>query len=805
MKINNPISQVIFLVMAVFLVTGFALADQPIVVNEPADGVNMQYIKEPSLSDILPMTTDLSVRLTDLENQVSKLLDISLLEKSYAEIQKNLQYPSTHWEKIKTSKDYKYANVYQLKELIEKQNRSFEETSLSLNNAIQQLDDFRKAWLLEKKRWREWRSLMLKERDLEPLRLSFDHSDNSIDKALNLVLFKLNALLTVQKQTGQIRAQIKLLDYELASWMEGMQRSSLLERSPPMLSSHYIKQLRSELGRALDNGFYKINKLEIDLLVSDSWIVLVQILISGLATLVFYRNRKTLSESNRWRFLATRPVSAGFFIGFTITLVVYYYIGAVTWILFITILGAIAFIRLSTELLEAPWKKHFVYAVATALILTRVLLRIDLPLPLFHLNTVFMALAGLVLCLRWARESVRLKEPGIYFRLLQLTAFFLAILIALELGGKENLADFLFFSLLRLIGFTFVFILFRYLVQGGLEWLFLNSPLKRVTVLQSDIRETIGRMGFFIDVALWSLVLIPAILFIFGVFSSLEDAASGFMNWGIDIGAKRLSIGLMLIIAGIIYGSYFISWILQKLVMDEVLVRRHLERGVRLSIGRLIHYAITFTGYFFVLVLLGFELTQLTIMLSALGVGIGFGLQGLVNNFVSGLILLFEQPIREDDIIELNGNWMEIKKIGLRATIAETYDESDVIIPNADLLSNQVINWTLMNRQVRLIIPVSVAYGSDIPLVIETLIASANTHTKVLKSRKPQVLFLSFGESSLDFELRVWVSADERLQIKSDLHEEINRRFEEAKIEIPFPQRDLHLHGFDETLKIVPS
>jgi small-conductance mechanosensitive channel len=203
------------------------------------------------------------------------------------------------------------------------------------------------------------------------------------------------------------------------------------------------------------------------------------------------------------------------------------------------------------------------------------------------------------------------------------------------------------------------------------------------------------------------------------------------------------------------------------------------------------------------LLALGFEFTKLTIILSALGVGIGFGLQGIVNNFVSGLILLFERPVRAGDYIELDGKWAEVKNIGLRATTAQTFDQADVIIPNADLVSNQVINWTLSNRRVRLIIPVGVAYGSDIELVMKTLLACAKENSGIAGEPPPQVLFQSFGESSLDFELRVWVpNAEDRLTVKSELNQAIERKFRDAKIEIAFPQRDLHLRNVNEPITL---
>ena len=125
--------------------------------------------------------------------------------------------------------------------------------------------------------------------------------------------------------------------------------------------------------------------------------------------------------------------------------------------------------------------------------------------------------------------------------------------------------------------------------------------------------------------------------------------------------------------------------------MDEILARRRVETGVRVSIAKLVHYVLIFVGFVLALLALGFEFTKLTIVLSALGVGIGFGLQGVVNNFVSGLILLFERPVRVGDYIEIGGNWAEIQKIGLRATTVQTFDQADVIVPNADLVTNQVV------------------------------------------------------------------------------------------------------------------
>jgi small-conductance mechanosensitive channel len=419
--------------------------------------------------------------------------------------------------------------------------------------------------------------------------------------------------------------------------------------------------------------------------------------------------------------------------------------------------------------------------------------------------TLLIALVGLFFCWRWARESELQKDSGFYHRLLRVGAFILAFIIIAEIWGKQGLAEFLFLSLIRSTASVLTFMLFMYMIRGSLEWVLRRSSLQRTSWFSRDTDAIIRRVTLFIDIALCGLLLLPGILLIWGVFDSLPAAIKGLLTLGFNIGSQRISVGLVIISAGILYGSFLASWMVQKLLMDEVLARRRVETGVRVSIARLVHYVLIFIGFLLALLALGFEFTKLTIMLSALGIGIGFGLQSIVNNLVSGLILLFERPVRVGDFIELGEKWAEIKKIGLRATTVQTFDQADVIIPNADLVTNQVINWTLSNRRVRLIIPVGVAYGSDISLVMETLMACTKGNKKIAIAPAPQVLFLKFGESALEFELRVWVlDAEERLKVKSELHQEIDRRFREAKIEIAFPQRDLHLRSVDESVILRP-
>ncbi|MBW2377428.1 MAG: mechanosensitive ion channel, partial [Deltaproteobacteria bacterium] len=178
--------------------------------------------------------------------------------------------------------------------------------------------------------------------------------------------------------------------------------------------------------------------------------------------------------------------------------------------------------------------------------------------------------------------------------------------------------------------------------------------------------------------------------------------------------------------------------------------------------------------------------------------GIGFGLQGLVNNVVSGFVLLTERPIRLRDKIEIEGVLGNVSSIGIRASMIRTFDGAEVIVPNGDLISQRVVNWTLSARRQRVIIPVGVAYGTDPNQVLSILRRLAAENEKVFKAPAPLALFRGFGESSLDFELRIFMDPLDVLDVPSAVNVEINEALKEAGIEIPFPQRDLHLRGVPE-------
>jgi small-conductance mechanosensitive channel len=228
---------------------------------------------------------------------------------------------------------------------------------------------------------------------------------------------------------------------------------------------------------------------------------------------------------------------------------------------------------------------------------------------------------------------------------------------------------------------------------------------------------------------------------------------------------------------------------------NRILTYVPLEEGQRYAIARVTSYLLFILGMVIGLQSLGVNLNSLVVVGGALGIGVGLGLQAIVSNFVAGLVLLLEQPLKLGDRIEVGGTLGDVVRLRGRSTWIQTNDNVVIIVPNSEFINQRVTNWTANDRQVRISLPVGVGYDSDPKEVREILSRIAVQHPDVLPDPAPEIIFLDFGDSSLDFELRVWtirqVQTPQRL--KSDLYFAIFDTFREKGIEIPFPQRDLHL------------
>lgn len=262
-----------------------------------------------------------------------------------------------------------------------------------------------------------------------------------------------------------------------------------------------------------------------------------------------------------------------------------------------------------------------------------------------------------------------------------------------------------------------------------------------------------------------------------------------------ELGGNQINLGTIFyfFIAFVLLG-YFAK-LVRRLLVRTILPKANIEKGVGASIASITRIIIIFVGSIVIIQTAGIDLSALTLLAGALGVGIGFGLQNITDNFISGIIILFEKPIKVGDRIEVGDVQGDVINISFRATMILTNDNISIIVPNSEFISSRVINWSHNDRNIRFRIPVGVSYNEDPEKVKRILLEVAKKNPHVNDNPAATVLFSEFGDSSLNFHLAVWTTShtDKPNMLKSELYFEIFKRFREEGIEIPFPQRDLHI------------
>jgi small-conductance mechanosensitive channel len=249
--------------------------------------------------------------------------------------------------------------------------------------------------------------------------------------------------------------------------------------------------------------------------------------------------------------------------------------------------------------------------------------------------------------------------------------------------------------------------------------------------------------------------------------------------------------------------SLAVSAFVRSTLRSRVFKKLDIDQGLEYALLRFVHYTILVIGVYIGLKTVNIPLGAVIGLFAVIGVGIGFGLQNLAANFVSGVILLLERPVKVGDRLELAEVWGDVKRINLRTTIIETPDNIAIIVPNSKLLENEVINYSFGDPKIRLRIPVGIAYGSDVDKATRVMLDAALGNERILKTPPPKTWFREFGDSSLNFVLLCWIpDAVAKFDVISEVNHAIDKGFREAGVEIPFPQRDLHLRTVHDALRI---
>jgi len=394
------------------------------------------------------------------------------------------------------------------------------------------------------------------------------------------------------------------------------------------------------------------------------------------------------------------------------------------------------------------------------------------------------------------RPFFRVVSPAV-----RVAIVLLALAIAAEAIGLGNLSDLLGNGLLRSAYAALLLYGMLKVAQSLLAYALVLRPLRLLRLVsghRAQVRRRLDRGLGLLAFLAW----IYATLWFFGVAGSLQAFLAGLLGAALEVGALSISLGDVIAFALTIWLSFALARFVNFVLEEEVFTRARLARGVPYAITSLVRYTMIFLGFMVALAAAGIELGKLTVVAGGLGVGIGFGLQNVVNNFVSGLILLFERPIQVGDVVQLASQnlWGEIRRIGIRASVIHTWDGAEVVVPNGQLISDAVTNWTLSDRHRRIEVSVGVEYGTDAQRVIDLLLEVAGGHPSVLEAPPPRAFFLNFGDSALEFTLRAWIADfNDGYQVRSELGVVVQRALAAAGIGVPFPQRDLHLRTVSPT------
>ena len=754
----------------------------------------------PDRSEVGPRYLALADRAAADRRRIAELAEIEALEADLAAAEQRGEALADEVEATLDRPGQSLEDRLALRQSLARHREELGTLAARVSRRIADVDQVRESWLETRELWSGW------QRDLEGRGELGEFADD-FSRARRLTGEMVEQAEAAVGKLAAAQAPLRRLQessLELVTRVDEVlvtQRAALLERNAPaLLTPGFLADL-DDTGRwrAMADTAAGLRLPDRGYFIAEAPGLALQLLlfVAGYLVARNFRRRFPRAE-HRWRVLLSHPVAIGLFVASAFSAMIYEAPPPLWRLLLLTVLAASAAV-LTSGTFRNPLKRRVAYALAAFFVLVSALETFALPAAGYRLFTLLATGAGLPFLWLTARreEAERGRQTG-FARLLYLGALVLAAVLAAQLVGYAVLARWLLENALAtaFIAFTAVFLI--RLGKGALRAALLQPSVDasgRLISLRRVGHELSSHLARGLEVVLVVVALLY-VLTVWGVFPSPLAGWRAVTTAGIELGSYRISVAQVLLGALTVYLAFVVSGVTRALVGEELGRRQDVEPGVADSVSTLAHYALVGVGLLIALAAIGFDLSSFAIIAGALGVGIGFGLQNTVNNFFSSLILLFERPVRVGDVVVIDGQWATIRKIGLRATVVTTFDQAEVIVPNGDLVSEKVTNWTLTDTKTRIVINLGVAYGSDLETVFAILQQVVTEDPRVAEDPPPLVHFDQFGASSLDFVLRIWVpEITERLNVRSDLLRKIDQRFREAGVTIPFPQRDVHLRG----------
>jgi small-conductance mechanosensitive channel len=349
-------------------------------------------------------------------------------------------------------------------------------------------------------------------------------------------------------------------------------------------------------------------------------------------------------------------------------------------------------------------------------------------------------------------------------------------------AGYLDLAAFLGVGLFYTVFVAFVALAVRVVLQQVVTIGLARGPAARLHAIarhRALVERRVRKAIDLVVVGLWMCIILGH----FELLQPVETVLQGVLDARLRVGALDLPLAHVLSFVAVVLGVYLTTHLVMTLLEEDVFSRMTLPRGVPYALSTLTRYGLLLVGFLLALATLGLDLTRITVLLSALGLGIGFGLQQIMNNFVSGLILLFERPVQVGDSIQLGDLGGEVLRIGTRSSTLRTPQGAEVIVPNSKIIEDKVTNWTLSDRRRRIELDVGVTGDTDPARIITLLTDLARRDPRVSSDPPPEALLMRFGETSADFQLRVWTDDPEWMRLRSDLSVVLQRALRAVRVQ----------------------
>jgi len=664
----------------------------------------------------------------------------------------------------------------------------------------------------EKIIWTNTKEKILELDYLETITKRIDQTINLLDSANSNVAEQAEIMLLTLDRSSQVSIKIEFMIADLNDAIKSQEMKLLESKYPNIFNLNYSSE-----NIKIDYSFAKYAKsewTEIKAFIARKadLFVIIGFLFIVLLTMFFYYQKRFEKEAKsihnyyqkRLILVLTKPVSASVLLAILITILILPDLPLIIRDL-LSIFLVIPLLVIMRQLLDKKLL-YTIYGFAIIMILN-ILLEIFSPENIiYRIYLLFMAIANIILIrhfifrilknLHYEKKGLILKSIGYVFLVMAFIGLYGAIMGNVVIGKDLLIAlniavvagALIYASLIILNGIIITIIDAKYVSR-------INFFRNRNAYIKKKVVRILNFLGGF-----YFLVILLKQL---NVWFSIRDRVADLFTEELSILDIEFSLTSVLVFILIIYLSVLISKTIQIILEYDVFSKIPMDKGLPHSISMIVKYSIITGGILLAVSAAGMPLTSLTVLLGAFGVGIGFGLQNIFNNLVSGLILLFERPVQIGDTIEVGTLIGTVRSIGIRASNIKTFDGAEVIVPNGQLISNEVINWTLSDQQRRIEVIVGVSYDSD-PHQVYKLIMNVLTQRKdIMQDPAPTVLFNEMGESSLDFRLLFWTTSFSKwLQIRSEVIFEIFDLLKENNIEIPFPQRDVHIRSIEEQLKI---